>query len=558
VGTRLVASVLADRWGGQAPETYRKNLSLLRTFFGWHCTAGSLSANPTDGLTYPAIKRQPRRTITRAETEKILETNPEARDQVPLRLLLTLGITKATVRHLRFADFAVGQRTLSYERRGEIHTPVIEAEGFWEALETLRKQRRASADEYVLPAQKSRKYNASPDEFAAMQRGGSLDGGRRFLWQKHDGTWWRATLRPWEVQDDHGTQLWWYRCLGRAGLVPPGATSGFRMQSARYTVGRRRFTETGNLGEVQRGLGGLGTGGSAAAVYRNQDADSLDKAIRRVLRRLRVTHRERTNAVGVDHARVPSMWWKDPVSRFVQYVDDERDLIELSRVSVEMLRLEDRTSNDLHDATETLTRAVTAAELVERAQAESRDDHPLLHGHSLVAIWSALETMVFDVLDAWLLWWPPARQHAESMFSTIDFTSLAADDRASAARESLEGKHRSRHRLEHFEWLLDGIGLPPDAETDARMEGNIFEMQQIRNVFAHKRGRADKRLTDYCPQLPFRVGDQIRIDRDAWSDFLVTTVLYADSLTRRMKRELGLPDWLRPVKAPAIRYPLEP
>jgi hypothetical protein len=83
-------------------------------------------------------------------------------------------------------------------------------------------------------------------------------------------------------------------------------------------------------------------------------------------------------------------------------------------------------------------------------------------------------------------------------------------------------------------------------------------MQQIRNVFAHKRGRADRRLIDNCPKLPYRVGDQIRVDRDAWSDFLVTTVVYADSLARRMKRELGLPDWMRPIEAPPIRHPIEP
>ena len=40
------------------------------------------------------------------------------------------------------------------------------------------------------------------------------------------------------------------------------------------------------------------------------------------------------------------------------------------------------------------------------------------------------------------------------------------------------------------------------------------------------------------------LGEQIRIDRNAWSDFLVTSVLYADLLTRRVKRSLGLPERL--------------
>jgi hypothetical protein len=62
-------------------------------------------------------------------------------------------------------------------------------------------------------------------------------------------------------------------------------------------------------------------------------------------------------------------------------------------------------------------------------------------------------------------------------------------------------------------------------------------------------------MTRNNPNLPFKVGDQIRIDRDAWSDFLITTVLYADEITRRMKRVLGLTDWQRVIPAPEIRYP---
>jgi hypothetical protein len=166
-----------------------------------------------------------------------------------------------------------------------------------------------------------------------------------------------------------------------------------------------------------------------------------------------------------------------------------------------------------------------------------------------------METMVFGVVDSWLLSWPPARTRVESMFPAINFAGMADDDRAIAAREALDGKHRSRRRLEHFEWLLDGIGLSCD-EDDDRMVENLFDMQQIRNVFAHKRGIADKRLNDNCGHLPFRVGEQIRLGRNAWSDFLVTTVVYADSLTRRMKGELALPDWQRAIESPEIRYRL--
>jgi hypothetical protein len=424
--------------------------------------------------------------------------------------------------------------------------------------------RRAADDEYLLPAGRSRKRNPTPGEFVSMERNGFLDDGRRFLWQRRNGGWWQTRLRPTEMRDEHGTHLWWYRCAERAGLVPLGITSGFPMQSARYSVGRRQFVQTGSLAELGRRLGGLGSGGTAGMIYRD-NADLLNAAIRVVRRRMRLERRESTGAQSMDGTRVPMMWWKQPVAVFAQYVDDERELIELSRVSVEMLRGADASSGRLHEAAETLTRAVTATELIERAQMESANDHPLMHGHSLVAIWSAMETMVSDIVTAWLLAWPAARSQAASVVSTRDFNGLSSDEWASAVRDALDRKYRKENqklksirRLDHFEWLLAAIGIGDDGQDrDVRMGDSLFEMQQIRNIFAHRRGRADARLVHRCPNLPFRAGQEIRIDRKAWSDFLVTTLVYGDMITRRMKRELGINDWMRSIPAPEVRYPAQ-
>jgi hypothetical protein len=493
-----------------------------------------------------------------------LDANPDPRDQVPLRLLLTLGVPKDTLQELRFRDLDPPQRAVTFERRGERYTSAVEDDDFWTAVDRLMDLRRAAPADYVLCFQKSRMHRATAAELAEMERSGALDGGRTYLWQKYDGRWYRAKLTPTLPRGDHGAHKWWYRCLGRAGLVSPGAAGGFPMQGARYTVGRRLWTTTGSLGDLAKHMGGLGSGGSAADVYRNLDADSLDKAIRRVRRRLRLQTRDRVaTAVGIDGTRPLARWWKEPVSVFAEYVEDERDLVELSRVSVEMLRTAEATSVQLHDAAETLTRAITAADLVGRALDESRKDHPLLHGHSLVAIWSALETMVGDLVEAWLSWWPPARARAASMVSLSGLQGLPPDEWAASARQALDREYqklnrkvRSPRRLDYYEWHLGSVGLAADAQDDARMVQNLWEMQQIRNVFAHKRGVADARFVANNKHLSFRVRDEIRIDRHAWADFLVTTLLYADAVARQMRRELGLADsdWLRSAPAPAIRY----
>jgi hypothetical protein len=179
-----------------------------------------------------------------------------------------------------------------------------------------------------------------------------------------------------------------------------------------------------------------------------------------------------------------------------------------------------------------------------------------------VAIWSAMETMVGDLIDAWLMWWPPARAHVATSVSVSTVHGQPPEEWVARVRQALERKYqkvnqnpRSPRRLDHYEWLLGAIGFSADSQDeDGQMIDNLWELQQIRNVFAHKRGVADGRLIQNSPGLPFRVGDPIRIHRNAWSDFLVTTVLFADMITRRMKRELGLPERLHRIPAPAIRH----
>jgi integrase len=53
----------------------------------------------------------------------------------------------------------------------------------------------------------------------------------------------------------HGLHKWWYRCLGEAGVVPEGTSSGERMHKARHTAGQRVLDVTGNLKAVQQTLG---------------------------------------------------------------------------------------------------------------------------------------------------------------------------------------------------------------------------------------------------------------------------------------------------------------
>jgi integrase len=80
----------------------------------------------------------------------------------------------------------------------------------------------------------------------------------------------------------HGLHHWWYRCLGHAGVVPEGTTSGERMHKARHTAGQRMVDKTGNLKAVQKLLGESSIQ-TTADIYTDWDIDQLATSLSEVL-----------------------------------------------------------------------------------------------------------------------------------------------------------------------------------------------------------------------------------------------------------------------------------
>lgn len=474
------------------------------------------------------------------KTEALLHLNPAPWDAVPLRLLLDLGIERSTLQRLRFADFDPIHQQVSFARGRQRHALQIEDDTFWTDFEKLRACRHATPEHYVFPADVPRKYNPSPAEIRAMEIDGMLDGGTKYLWHKPGGRWMRSTIDPTKHRDGHGAMNWWYRCLERAEVVAPGTRTGHPMSKARHTVGRSAL-ETGSVKDLQRRLG-VSSGGSASVVYSNRDADQLEATIRKVRPQLRPPPQTAQSTQDDGSANPASeTWWREPIARLVDYIEEERDLVELSRVSIEMLRSQPRDSEALRNAARTLTRVVNASKLIDRAQAESTQDHPLLHGHSLVAIWGAMETMAMDVVIAWLTHQRAARMTekvAQIKVSYSMFEDLPPEDPADAVAHQLDRQQDLRAGINRFEQLLDAVDL--SGQHDPILAKNIYAMQQIRHVFAHKSGTADGPFVDACPHLGYAVGDPIHIDRNTWSDFMVNAVVYAEVVLRRMKTKLGL------------------
>jgi len=262
IGTERIEEFLEAQWGESAGRTYNKNLSIQKDFFKFQVLRGKLHGDPTLAIERARKRDVYRTTFTSDQTRGIIASQPELRDKIALRLLLTYGLRKGALKAIQFKHFDHYQKRLSVFTKGEkIRTVPIPDPAFWFDLGRLILDLEAHADHYLM--QRQRKFPCRFD-----RNGKALE--------------WRTRYWPDTPMGEHGLHDWWYGCLERAGVVELGVTRGERMHKARHTAGQRVLDHTGNLKAVQKLLGhaSIQTTGD---VYADWDIDQLADTMRTVL-----------------------------------------------------------------------------------------------------------------------------------------------------------------------------------------------------------------------------------------------------------------------------------
>jgi integrase/recombinase XerC len=251
VGTERVEEFLDHFWGGGAPRTYNKNLSITRDFFKWAVLRGRLHGDPTLAIERARARQVYRTTFNSDQRRAIIAEQTSLRDRIALRLLLDYGIRKGSLQAIQFKHFDhVRKRLTIFAKGGRVRALPIPDPAFWHDLERHILEVEAKAQHYLMPTSKG---NQS-----------------------------KRTYFPEKPIGVHGLHDWWYRCLSNAGIVPEGTTAGERMHKARHTAGQRVLDQSGNLKAVQKLLGHSSIQ-TTADVYTDWDDEQLAATLRDVL-----------------------------------------------------------------------------------------------------------------------------------------------------------------------------------------------------------------------------------------------------------------------------------
>ena len=236
--------------------------------------------------------------------------------------------------------------------------------------------------------------------------------------------------------------------------------------------------------------------------------------------------------------------------RFVDYTQKEAQLLFLAASGLDMLMKHEKVAEVFLSVADILgesedaaaARLVAAREQASLARAEVDTDFPLLHAHSLVTVWGALDAMIEDTVVAWLTHRPSLLQHGD--FASVrvpvaEFQSMTLNERIEYLIAQVPQPTGVGGGVPRFEALLGRIGLVGSVDDEVRRA--LIEAHQIRNVYAHRGGIADKRAIASCPWMAgWTNGAQILVCHRDYERYTGATLGYATEVFARAAAKFGV------------------
>jgi hypothetical protein len=248
-------------------------------------------------------------------------------------------------------------------------------------------------------------------------------------------------------------------------------------------------------------------------------------------------------------------WKRAPFDRFFDYTKQAHRLFHLAVHGIHILTTQDKLVEALvaydnvvrsQDAAEGPSAEVlsdaaemeAAREEAVFARMEVESDFRRLRVHSLLDQWGALEVLVEDVIVAWLRNMPELLGSDEVARVRIpfgEFQQLDDDQRYKLLAQELtrDKKANLKAGATRFEMMLALVGL--DGGVGDALRQDLWEANQVRNVFAHRGGLADRQLLKACPWISVRAGEPVPLGAAESNRYELAVIDYAMAIFIRAR-----------------------
>lgn len=245
-------------------------------------------------------------------------------------------------------------------------------------------------------------------------------------------------------------------------------------------------------------------------------------------------------------------WETIPFRHWIDFIDETNRILQLSIQGISSLQgvhdlqkaiLEYDLFEESREETEVESKILKEAELITAlAKSETKKDFPVLHAHSLIAIWGAVEALIDDIFVMWLLNKPEILNNetlVKIRIPLIKFEALDREDRMRLILEEVKREVRATYKpgILGFEQLLEYLGL--SGPVDDKIKRSLIEMKQIRNILLHRGGFVDQRAIEACPWMNWRRGQKIQIDHKNYHKYFAAIHDYILCLFNRIRVHFG-------------------
>ncbi len=169
--------------------------------------------------------------------------------------------------------------------------------------------------------------------------------------------------------------------------------------------------------------------------------------------------------------------------------------------------------------------------------------YPLVIQQALVSLWGSIETTVERTAIDWLERNPEllcGKAFSKLRVRAAELLSLDERERTCMLIEELDRSLADScpAGIERLEAVLSSIDL--GGKLDGKIRNALVELYQIRNLYVHKGGRADRHFKRICPWRREKIGDPVRVLPSHIYGYSILVSQYANSVLERLFAKLGM------------------
>jgi len=254
-----------------------------------------------------------------------------------------------------------------------------------------------------------------------------------------------------------------------------------------------------------------------------------------------------SDSTRLDTAGTMPEWARSTFREFLDYAMVLQEVLELTIAGISLIRATPQAIRVLHDTGRPhepdIELQITAAEhRAKLAQREVDSDFNIVHSQAVVALWSALEDVIRTFVARWLMNVPQTKSEppwSELKIKLGEYESFDDEPKSYYLVGLVEQNTGAplKQGVTRFESLLEKLSL--DGVLDERVRRKLFEMQQVRNVIAHRRGIADTRFARACPDLGVSPGQLVAVSHSMWHAYTQATHKYFLEIIFRTGEKFG-------------------